>query len=217
MEREFFYSVLALTIICTECKLFTMTEQKNRDIQVVGEQPRVAGDILIPYGTGKENLRYVLNWQENVLKGIYLQEPVGTLTPEQIVYLFEGNLNCKDILAPGTVSIRPWEVDGNVFDYRFSRSGDKETNLRPMDAMQQHALTVIRSCCDPNICQEKCFAMTSKLIAFYIVDADRQQVILRGRCMYCALRSCITTCKNGMFATDFTATDSVMQKTSPQF
>ena len=202
---------LFVTVHPIQAKLFPMTEGKDTNIFYLGlGEQRIDGDIWIPYQTPVDNLRYIFNWDRRALESWILSDPIAGIREAQKVSLLNTEQNCRDLLAPGTFLYRPFRYSGTLGMQRIERDGDREVVIRPADNLGQHPISHIRSCCNPEKCQEKCYINPSyEFVAFYIVDPDRKHVILRGFCKYCAIQSCVTNCPQGTFATNYINLDQV--------
>lgn len=202
--------LLCIIVGLSQARIFPMTEGKDTNVFYLGlGEQRRTGDIWIPYQTPVDNLRYFFNWDRRVVDEWVLGNIIAGISEAQRALLMNIDQNCKDLFSPGTFVYRPFKYSGTLGLQKIERDADREVTIRPADNLDQSPFILIRSCCDPVKCQEKCFAVPKSEVAFYIIDPDRKHVILNGQCTYCALKSCVEICPSGTYATNYVSLDQV--------
>jgi hypothetical protein len=174
-------------------------------------QTRVDKDVLIPYGIDlSEGLLYFIDWQRRLTDEVRVKGEPDALAKA----LLESNMNCKELFSPGTVYYRTYAMKGFLTTREWDRRNDRELELKPNNIFTntQDELSRIRTCCNPTPpCVEKCFRVTEvKSARFTITAPNGLTKLMTGVCTYCAIKSCVSNCSEGEFATSNALLDAVI-------
>lgn len=197
----------------TVSKLPALTEQKPTSYtwefgalyNYFPDPPRVDGDVLIPFGTSTNNLRYIFVY-DNSESSAWKKQIDADSSYDKLISV----PNCKDLFETGAVRIRKYNNKYDSARAYFYYVEDRHYNERVQPStesgLEQVPLTRIRTCCSP-ACTEKNFETImgdkkSSEVVFYIYREGERKKYIEGVCVYCALKAGISKCKNGFFATD---------------
>lgn len=194
----------------TETKPTSYTWEFGALYNLFPDPPRSENDVLIPFGTSTDKLRYIFLY-DNTADQIAADSSFASLATTP---------NCKALFESGTIRIRKYDVRYNsarASHYYVDKKHYDEVVLPSTESgLQQAPLTRIRTCCTPE-CTDNNFVTLARgekasEVSFYIYREGERKKYMEGMCVYCALKPDISKCKNGFFASDFIRLEQVCEE-----
>lgn len=206
-ETVCFLLVLLYPILITP-KLQTITQAKPNyvtwefgDPNAMPGEVRVPGDVLLPFWAQINELRYLfVVYNEDYTFPTFADAPV--------LIRAETGQNCKNLIAPGTITYRMFDWEGKLGNVKYSSKKHKELPITPAEGLKQFRLSEIRDCCDAS-CPANIFAVPKQTLTMLVYNKETMYRIYGGQCTFCAIKDGTRTCSNGQYATEYSLIDQV--------
>ena len=173
---------------------------------------RVSGDVLVNFLYPVNDLRYLLQIPAILPYLPDFATNKDAKTASQLGPKIADNIpsgqNCKNLLSPGTVWYREYDVGYDHGQAIYDTQWFKDVPIKPA-SQSPIPLARIRDCCDPASCKEKIFEYEKQEAVIVVFNEGKEDLIFAGKCELCVVQEGLRTCHNGEYATDYTYFDQV--------